>query len=196
MQTSKGTDFRDLSEDLEGVPPEDRAADALFPVKTTFGTMSTSLDQIRSMTRADASVKSCNPASHYGYLSYDGLDEDVWFAGAAVARRQPEMCSQEEESNAADQNVHVPNPQIRKETAEVIQHIPQDQIPDHTEEEVVDEIDRVSVPCASGAEQSKDVTVWEIREHFAFGKLDKNQSVQAECFNGRCHVCLTAQTKG
>ena len=110
MQASKGTDFTDLSEDLEGVPPEDRAADALFPVKATFGTTSTSLDQMRSMTRAYASVKSCNPISHYGFLSCDCLNEDVWFAEAAFARRQPIMG---------------PQPQIREETVEGIQLIPQ-----------------------------------------------------------------------
>ena len=60
MQTSKGTGFRDLPENLEGVSPDDRANDALFPVKTTFGMTSTSLDKMRSMTRAYGSVKSYN----------------------------------------------------------------------------------------------------------------------------------------
>jgi len=36
------------------------------------------------MTFRTALVKSYNPTSHYGFLSCDGLDEDVWFAGAAV----------------------------------------------------------------------------------------------------------------
>ena len=45
MQTSKGAEFRDLLQVLEEVSPENRADDVLFPVKMTFGTTSTSLDQ-------------------------------------------------------------------------------------------------------------------------------------------------------
>ena len=40
--------------------------------------------------------------------------------------------------------------------------------------------------------KSLQYQVLEIREHVAFDRPDENQSVQAE---GRCHVCLTAQTK-
>ena len=61
--------------------------------------------------------------SHCGYLSSDGFNEDLWFAEAAFARRQPMMCRQ---------------PQIREETVEVIQLIPQSQIPVYAEEQIVD----------------------------------------------------------
>jgi len=37
------------------------------------------------MTFRNACVKSYNPASHYGFISCDGLDEDVWFAEAALS---------------------------------------------------------------------------------------------------------------
>ena len=83
------------------------------------------------MNFRNASVKSYSPASHFDSLSCDGLDEDVWFAEAACARRYLTMCSGEKDSSTTDE---------------------------------------LKSP--------------------ARGAL-----VQAECFKGRCHVCLTAQTK-
>ena len=55
------------------------------------------------MTLRSASVKSCNPASHYGFFSCDGLDEDVWVAEAVFARRQPAGCPEEEDSNITNE---------------------------------------------------------------------------------------------
>ena len=97
----------------------------------------------------------------------------------------------EEDFNTADQKVHVPNPQIREEIGERIQLIPKGRISNG----VYEQIAAVPVPCAPGAEQAVDAAVLEIREPFAFDRPDENQSVQAEWFKGRCHVCLTAQTK-
>ena len=42
-------------------------------------------------------VKSYNLASHYGFLSRDGLGDDVGLAEAAPARRQPTVCPNEED---------------------------------------------------------------------------------------------------
>ena len=110
---------------------------------------------------------------------------------------------QERGQNRRISMFHVSNPQIREETAEAIQLVPQSQIPDHAEEQSVDasvprdveeigrriqlipegrisggmheEIAELPVPGASGAAQ--------------------NQPLQAECSSGCCHVCLTVQTK-
>ena len=51
------------------------------------------------MTFRNACVKTYNPASHYGFISCDGLDEDVWFAEASLSRPKDSKVPQVEDSS-------------------------------------------------------------------------------------------------